>query len=228
MSVHQMGSLKVVDLTKVLDPKTESRRCGLTRFNTGGPIPDFHTIMDLTSHLGTHVECPYHHDDNWSDVQELPITTFMGRAIYVNITHMEANDKIKASDLEKACGDRIQEGDIVIIDSPLKLSPFTPASNTEEDKRLFICRETAEWFKEKKVKCVGFGDGVSIESNNEDVKAFHDVLMEVNVVFLEVLKNLEELTTDTFFMSYSPLPIKGLDSCPIRAYAIEGLAEFSK
>jgi kynurenine formamidase len=228
MSSYKMGDLRVIDLTKVLDPKTESRRCGLTRFNTGGPIPDFHTIMDLTSHLGTHVECPYHHNDDWSDVESLPITTFMGRAIYVNITHMKSNEKIKADDLEKACGDRIKEGDIVILDSPLKLAPFTPESNTGEDKRLFICRETAQWLKEKKVKCVGFGDGVSIESNNEDVKAFHDVLMEVNVVFLEVLKNLEELSTDTFFMSYSPLPIKGLDSCPIRAYAIEGLIEFSK
>lgn len=228
MSSYKMGDLRVIDLTKVLDPKTESRRCGLTRFNTGGPIPDFHTIMDLTSHLGTHVECPYHHNDDWSDVESLPITTFMGRAIYVNITHMKANEKIKADDLEKACGDRIKEGDIVILDSPLRLAPFTPASNTEEDKRLFICRDTAQWLKDKNVKCVGFGDGVSIESNNEDVKAFHDVLMEVNVVFLEVLKNLEELSTDTFFMSYTPLPIKGLDSCPIRAYAIEGLIEFSK
>lgn len=227
MNTYQIGNLRVVDLTKVLDPKTESRRCGLTRFNTGGPIPDFHTIMDLTSHLGTHVECPYHHDDNWTDVQGLPLTTFMGRAIYVNIEGCEPNHKITGADLDKACGDRIKDGDIVIIDSPMKLAPFTPATNTAEDKRLFICRETAEWFKEKKVKCVGFGDGVSIESNNEDVKAFHDVLMEVDVVFLEVLKNLEELTTDTFFMSYSPLPIIGLDSCPIRAYAIEGLAEFS-
>ncbi len=228
MSVFQLGNLRVVDLTKVLDPKTESRRCGLTRFNTGGPIPDFHTIMDITSHLGTHVECPYHHNDDWDDVQQLPITTFMGRAIYVNITHMNPNDKIKGADLERACGDRIQEGDIVILDSPMKLKPFTTASNTDEDKRLFIDRDTAEWLREKKVKCVGFGDGVSIESNNDDVCAFHDVLMEVNVVFLEVLKNLEDLTTDTFFMSYTPLPIKGLDSCPIRAYAIEGLVEFSK
>lgn len=228
MSVYKMGDLRVVDLTKVLDPKTETRRCGLTRFNTGGPIPDFHTIMDLTSHLGTHVECPYHHNDNWSDVQSLPITTFMGRGLYVNITHMQPNGKIKAADLEKACGDRIKEGDIVILDSPMKLAPFTEKSNTSDDKRLFICRETAEWLKEKKVKCVGFGDGVSIESNNEDVSAFHDVLMEIDVVFLEVLKNLEELSTDVFFMSYAALPIKGLDSCPIRAYAIEGLAEFSK
>lgn len=228
MSSYQLGNLRVVDLTKVLNPKTETRRCGLTRFNTGGPIPDFHTIMDITSHLGTHVECPYHHNDNWTDVEGLPLTTFMGRAVYVNITHMEPNAKIKGEDLEKACGGRIKEGDIVIIDSPMKLAPFTPDSNTEKDKRLFICRETAEWFRDKKVKCVGFGDGVSIESNNEDVCAFHDVLMEVNVVFLEVLKNLEELKTDVFFMSYTPLPIKGLDSCPIRAYAIEGLEEFSK
>lgn len=227
MGAYQMGNLRVVDLTKELDPKTETRRCGLTRFNTGGPIPDYHTIMDLTSHLGTHVECPYHHNDNWTDVAGLPITTFMGRAIYVNITHMKPNGKIKGADLEKACGDRIQEGDIVILDSPMKLAPFTPDTNTDKDQRLFICRETAQWLRDKRVKCVGFGDGVSIESNNEDVSAFHDVLMEVNVVFLEVLKNLEELSADTFFMSYSPLPIRGLDSCPIRAYAIEGLAGFT-
>lgn len=64
MSIYQMGNLRVIDLTKPLDPRTETRRCHLFRFNTGGPIPDYHTIMDLTSHLGTHVECPYHHDDN--------------------------------------------------------------------------------------------------------------------------------------------------------------------
>ena len=86
--VYEMGGLRIVDLTKQLDPKTETRRCHLYRFNTGGPIPDFHTIMDLTSHLGTHCECPYHHDDAWPSVAELPLTTFFGRAIYVNRTSM--------------------------------------------------------------------------------------------------------------------------------------------
>ena len=52
--------------------------------------------------------------------------------------------------------------------------------------------------------------------------------MAENIVFLEVLNNLEKLEKDVFFMSYTPLPIHGLDSCPIRAYAIEGLAEFSE
>ena len=71
-TTFELGNLKVIDLTKPLDPKTESRRCHLIRYNTGGPIPDFHTAMDLTSHLGTHCECPYHHDDNWPSVAELP------------------------------------------------------------------------------------------------------------------------------------------------------------
>ncbi len=123
---------------------------------------------------------------------------------------------------------RICEGDIVIIDSSYKLAPFTADTNTEKDQRLLINAESAQWFRDHKVKAVGFGDGVSIENCNEDVKPFHDILMAENIVFLEVLKNLEELKTDVFFMSYSPLPIKGLDSSPVRAYAIEGLTEFSE
>lgn len=217
------NGLKVIDLTKPLDPKTESRRCHLIRYNTGGPIPDFHTAMDLTSHLGTHCECPYHHDDNWPSVAELPLTTFMGRAIYVDFKDTLPHRKhISAADLDKATEGWVKEGDILIIDSSYKLDPFTPDTNTDKDQRLLVNGETAQWCVDHKIKCVGFGDGVSIENCNEDVKPFHDICMAENIVFLEVLKNLDKLSQDTFFMSYSPLPIYGLDSCPIRAYAIEG------
>ncbi len=226
-AVYKMGDLRVIDLSKILDPATETRRCKLYRFNTGGPIPDFHTNMDLMSHLGTHAECPYHHDDNWPSVAEVPLTTFMGRAIYVNI-EAEPNSHITAEMLDKYCLPLMKDDTIVIIDSPHKLPPFTPKTNTEEDKRLFVNGETAEWFLAHKAKAVGFGDGVSIENCNEDVKPFHDILLAHNIVFIEVLKNLEMLEKKVFFMSYSPLPILGLDSSPVRAYAIEGIKEFSE
>lgn len=227
-NVYDLGNgLRLIDLSKKLDPATETRRCHLFRFNTGGPIPDFHTIVDITSHLGTHCECPYHHDDNWPGVMELPLTIFLGRAVYVDFKETVApNAHITAADLDREAKN-VKEGDIVIIDSSYRLEPFTKDTNTEKDKRLFVNAETANWFKEHKVKCVGFGDGVSIENCNEDVKPFHDILLAENIVFLEVLKNLEELKQNIFFMSYSPLPIKGLDSSPVRAYAIEGLKEFS-
>ena len=224
---YEMNGLRVVDLTKGLDPKTESRRCHLYRFNTGGPIPDYHTIMDLTSHLGTHCECPYHHDDAWPSVAELPLTTFLGRAIYVNI-EAEPNSYITPELLDKFCAPIMKEGDIVIIDSPHRIPPFTPLTNTEKDKRLLVNGDTAAWFRDHGAKCIGFGDGVSIENRNEDVKPFHDILLAENIVFLEVLKNLDELKSRVFFMSYAPLPIMGLDSCPVRAYAIEGLPGFTE
>jgi arylformamidase len=227
MGVYQMGKLRIIDLSKSIDPATETRRCKLLRFNTGGRIPDFHTHMDLMSHLGTHVECPYHHHNDWPDVQGLPLTSFLGRAIYVIINHLQPNSHIMPADMEKASGGKIRKDDIVIIDSPYRIEPFTEKTNTDEDKRLFIGLDVAQWFAEKEVKCVGFGDGVSIENSNEDVCAFHDVLMVRNIVFLEVLKNLDKLEKEIFFMSYTPLPIKGLDSSPVHAYAIEGLEEFS-
>lgn len=223
MCVYQLGKLRIVDLTKVLDPAVEDRRCHMYRFNTGGPIPDYHTIMDLTSHLGTHVECPYHHRDDWPDVADMPLTAFMGRALYVKFTDMKPNSHIGAEDLERACGQYIREGDTVILDSPYELTPFTEKTNTEEDKRLFIGEESAMWLRDKKVKSVGFGDGVSIENCNEDVCAFHDILMECGITFIEVLKNLNQLRQKVFFISFVPLPIRGLDSCPVRVYAIEGM-----
>ena len=187
--VYEMDGLRVVDLTKTLDPKTEMRRCWLWRYNTGGPIPDYHTIMDLTSHLGTHCECPYHHDDSWPSVAEMPLTSFLGRALYV-VLDLPTNHQITGEDLERAIGDRVQEGDVVLLDSPHKLPPFTPATNGPDDHRLVVGENSAKWFAAKKVKCVGFGDGVSIEDCQENVKPFHDILMAQNIVFLEVLKNL--------------------------------------
>lgn len=224
MCVYEMGKLRIVDLTKELNPAAEDRRCHLFRFNTGGPIPDYHTLMDLTSHLGTHCECPYHHNDEWPSVAELPLTNFMGRGVYLDFgKSVEPRTHITAEDLNRVSNGRVQEGDVVILDSAYKILPFTPKTNTEEDKRLLINEESALWFRDKKVKCVGFGDGVSVESCNADVKPFHDILMAENITFLEVLKNLDQLKTDIFFISFAPMPILGLDSCPVRAYAIEGL-----
>jgi len=223
--VGEIGGLRVVDLTKVLDPRSESRRCRLWRFNTGGSIPDFHTLMDLTSHLGTHCECPYHHDETWPSVAELPLTNFLGRGVYVTLDLPERS-QITGADLEKALGDRVRPGDTVILDSPHKLPPFTPASNGPDDHRLVVSEDSARWFAARQVKCVGFGDGVSIEDSEANVKPFHDILMAQNITFLEVLKNLDQLSSDTFFISFAPLPILGLDSCPVRVYAIEGLPGF--
>lgn len=226
MSNYSIGNLRVVDLTKYVDPAIETRRCTLYRFNTGGAIPDFHTNMDLMSHLGTHCECPYHHNENWPDVSALPINSFMGRGVYVVLKDAEPCSYITPKQLDKCCGSKVKEGDVLILDSLFKIPAFTSLTNTEVDKRLKVNGEVAQWMVDHKIKCVGFGSGVSIESSNEDVKPFHDICMAENITFLEVLVNLEDLHDDVFFISFAPMYIKGLDSCPVRVYAIEGMKDF--
>lgn len=225
--VYDLNGLRVVDLTKYIDPEAETRRCKLYRFNTGGPIPDFHTNVDIMTHLGTHCECPYHHFEDGASVADLPLTSFIGRGIYYEFKNLEPLSHISYSDLDNALAGKVKDGDVVILDSIYKLPPFTPETNGPNDKRLLVNGDTAKWFVDHKCKCVGFGDGVSIENCNEDVKPFHDICMAENITFLEVLKNLDQLKSDEFFISFAPMYIKGLDSCPVRVYAIEGFKEIN-
>ena len=73
---------------------------------------------------------------------------------------------------------------------------------------------------------MGFGDGVAIERSVKDAYAVHEVLMPHDIMFLEVMQNIEELSSDIFLIIYQPMPIKGLDSCCVRAVAIEGVPGF--
>ena len=109
-----------------------------------------------------------------------------------------------------------------------KRQPFTSLTGGPTDHRLQVGADCAQWLADHKVQCVGFGDGVAIEGDVANVKPFHDILMAQNCTFLEVLQNLDQLKSDTFFISYTPMPIIGLDSCPVRVYAIEGLPGFTR
>ncbi|MCG3769946.1 MAG: hypothetical protein JW384_01077 [Nitrosomonadaceae bacterium] len=47
-----------------------------------------------------------------------------------------------------------------------------------------------------------------------------------DILFLEVLKNLELLKAEVFLIVYLPLPIRGLDASPVNIMAIEGIPGF--
>ena len=225
MNEFMVNGYKVIDLSKPIIPGQEKRRLQLRRYKSM-PMGDFHTEIDTMSHLGTHVESPYHFSDNLKDILELPITTYLGRCVLLNLTTATPGEVILPKHLQDADNGTIREKDIVILDSPWKLEPFSDKTNTDADRRPYLSADTAIWLREKKVKAVGMGDGVSIEKSYDDVYAFHEILMSVDIVFIEVLKNLESLSSKVFFITFSALPISGLESCPVRAVAIEGIPEF--
>jgi arylformamidase len=218
-----LGPYRVVDLSKKLYSAREKRRLDLRRYLVP-EAGDYHTEMDLMSHLGTHVESPYHHKDDWPDVLQLPVTNFMGRGVLLHLADIAPRAPIRDPDLDRADRGRVRPDDIVILTSPYHCEPF---SNNPNDQRPNLGPEAADWFATKDVRGVGFGDSIAIENNPKDSLVFHSVLMAKNVIFVEVMENLDQLRDDIFLIMLLPLPIAGLDSCPVRAIALEGVPGFS-
>ena len=223
--VGRVGPYRTVQLSKIIDPLTERRRCVLRRkpVNVNGVV-DYHTEMDLITHLGTHVEAPYHHGTLTKDVTDLPADHFIGRGVLLKLATCEPNALITRADLDLADRGRVRRGDVLILDSRFHSEPFV---DNPQDQRPHLSREAAAWFLAKGVKAVGFGDGICIEKNVEHCVACHDIMLGHDILFLEVLKNIDLLQADIFLISYLPLPIKGLDASPVNILALEGVPGFS-
>ena len=228
---EMLGDYRVVDLTKKLYPGQEKRRLEIRRFLVEMTTTvAYHSEMDLTSHLGTHVEAPYHQQDGWPDVLQLPTTAFIGRGVILHLDEIRPCAIISVENLEQADQDRLRAGDVAILTSPYHCEPF---SLRQDDQRPHVGAESARWLADKNVKAVGFGDSIAIGDSvtvrNAEVEsfAFHEILMAQNVTFIEVMENLDELRDDIFLITFLPLPIAGLDSCPVRVVALEGVPGFS-
>jgi arylformamidase len=223
MSGHILNGYRIIDLSLHVDPATTTRLCEVERFYQES-TKDYHSKVTVASHLGTHIETPYHYDDNWKDIVDLPVTAFVGRGVKLEL-ECEPVAEITKEMLDKADNGLVQEGDVIVLSSPYHCVPF---SNDPNDQRPFLGRESGQWFAEKKVKCVAFGDAVAIEHSVKDACDIHEEVMPNDITFLEVMQNIEMLKDDVFFISFTPMPIKTLDSCCVRAYAIEGLPGFTK
>ena len=222
--IEKLGNYRIVDLTKKIIPGQMGRRCEI-RINHSDRTDDYNCDIDIMSHLGTHVEAPRHWDLGWKDVSDLPASSYMGRCVMLNINDIEPAGKITADHMDKADHGRVHKGDIVFVDTPYHLPPF---SYPEKEIRPYVNAEMGQWLVEKGVKCIGFADSVDIETNVAEFKEFHAVTMAHDICFIEVMENFDELQQDVFFLAAAPLPFKGLDSCPVRAIAIEGIPGFDQ
>ena len=223
--VGHVGPYRIVNLSKVIDPHTESRRCELRRHMTVVQgVNDWHTDVDIMSHLGTHVEAPSHHRDFTKDVMGLAPDHYMGRGVLLRLESCEPRAMITRADLDAADRGRVRAGDVLILDSRCHAEPFAQDPN---DQRPQLTRESAQWFLEKRVKAVGFGNGIAIENNAEHCNACHDIMLGNDILFIEVMKNIDKLEQEVFLIIYMPLPIRGLDSSPVNVIAIEGIPGFT-
>ncbi len=204
---------RIVDLSyEVIPPGNEERPFEIEK----GYLADRAYKHDVKthSHVGTHVEAPAHFFDGGKDTTELPLTSYMGRAILLDVEDVEKNPEITPEFLEEAIGDLIRDGDIVICrnsDQVSKASGNLPS----------LTPEAARWLRERKIKMLGIDSFFQLGKDIPAGRALHDILMSQDVTLIEWLDHLEELRRREFFFMALPYRVRVMDSSWARAIAIE-------
>jgi arylformamidase len=214
---------KVYDLTYHLYPEREQRRLKLipTRTLETSYVNEF--AMELHTHIGTHIEGPYHCLEDGKKLDELPPDIFIGKASVVDLTWKQERE-ITKQDLEKAA-DHLQEGDIVLLKTGYdqKFSGDELQSEEYMEKSPFLSDDAVEWLLLKGIKNMGI-DFWSIEEYPIDPEVGeprHIRLFERDIPFIHSLVNLVQINAERVFFIGLPLLISGLDSSPVRAVAFE-------
>ena len=162
---------------------------------------------DLTvmSHVGTHIETPSHAQfGEGMTVGDYPAETFVGEAVLAEVTHQAPRGSITVEDLEQATQGELREGDILII-----WGRYAP------EDRPAISLAAAEWIIDHGVKLLGFD---SVDGIDDDA---HDLILGSNIPMLEEIVNLDQVRGRRVFLVALPLPVFGIDACPVRAVILE-------
>jgi len=216
---------KIYDLTYHLYPEHEQRRLKLipTRTHETSYVNEF--AMEIHTHIGTHIEGPYHCLEDGKKLDELPLNTFVGDAAIIDLTWKEErNRKITKEDLEEA-GSHLRDGDIVLLKTGYdqKFSGEEMQSEKYMARSPYLSDEAIGWLLEKGIKNMGI-DFWSIEEYPIDPEVGeprHIRLFERDIPFIHSLVNLVEVDAMRVFFIALPMLIRGLDSSPVRAIAIE-------
>ncbi|MBQ8306676.1 MAG: cyclase family protein [Blautia sp.] len=175
-------------------------------------------ILKLNTHTATHLDAPFHFFADMKTIDQMPLELFVGEAVIVNLTGVEACHAIGPADLEPY-SEKIGKDSIVLFCTGW--SKKRGFSKEYYNDWPYLSGEGAEWLLDKGVKGVGI-DGMSMGGWYEGTgRPCHEVLLSHEVWLLEELDFPDEvLKYETVELHAVPLKLLGCGGSPCRAYAI--------
>ncbi len=178
------------------------------------------TNLHLYSHAGTHMDAPLHFVDGGRTIDHLDLSRCIGPALVVDLSYMEPNGIISVEDLAPAA-EKIGPG------TRLLLRTDWDSHADLDDYRSHMPRVSARlaaWLVEKGIVLLGL-ETPSVASlrpeNRAELTEVHQILLRAEVVIVESLADLRDLSQETVHFTALPLKIHGCDGSPTRAVAIE-------
>jgi arylformamidase len=170
------------------------------------------TDLQLSTHLGTHIDVPRHVFGHGKSLDEFPLASFVGPGVVIDVRR-DRPTEITAEDLELA-GAAIRAGDIVL------LATGWSSRYRNEDYVLhpYLSVPAAEWLKKRGVKMVG------IDTLSPDMPdrlrppgygmPAHRVLLGSDILVVENVGDLGNVVGARLYVSAVPILIPGADGAP--------------
>lgn len=174
-------------------------------------------MLFLSSHLGTHMDAPYHFIQDGLRIHQIPLSVLVGRATLLDM-HKDANEYIQRDDIirwqKENC--TIPHGSPVIFRTGWQTHINDDYYFTENPG---LSKDAAEYLASISVPLVGV-DSPSIDAGLDTTFPAHHILARAGTINVENLAHLDKIPDVQF--RYMILPLKILDSTasPVRAVAI--------
>lgn len=173
-------------------------------------------------HAGTHVDAPSHMVRGGDDIHDLPLGLFIGPAVVADIRHRVPKGGITADDMEKSVGDRVQNGDRVLLRTDINDARFDGSKEWMESAP-YLSDSVIAWFSDNGITIVGFdfyhgGKQPGEDSKNSTSRKLH----ELGILTMPALKNLGAIRQPRVTLIALPLKMINVEASPVRAIVLEG------
>lgn len=213
---------KIVDLTRLLQSGGEPFTFDIKTYSVEELLPQFHRQPDdwyilqewkLSSHLGTHVEAPYHHMQGGTDIAGLDPRLLIGAAVVLDCSGRKPDDAITVDDVQRL-GCEIRPGDIVLF-----YTGYDRDYGKAEYGRPYLSGELVDYLVNVPISCVGI-DASGVEKYRAESQPNHLAFFAAGIPIIEELTNLGEIAGHRVTFAGLPLRVQGADASPIRAIAL--------
>jgi len=176
------------------------------------------TTLSLYSHCGTHMDAPRHFLSDGATLDQQDLSVCVGDAIVINLAPAAPKQLISVADLGTHA-ESISVGSRLLFRTDWHKRYGTPEYRNELPR---ISMELADWLVDRRVAMIGVEPPSVADVNNAvELTAVHQTLFRGNVLIVEGLANLDQLTRTSVEFIALPMKVGGGDGSPVRAIAIE-------
>ncbi|KAJ6491660.1 putative cyclase [Mycena vitilis] len=213
--------MDVVDLSHIMKPgmqiypgdPTFSCTCATSVEKDGYSVRS----LSMGSHTGTHVDAPSHFFAEGKSIEQIPLHTFIGRTLVIDLTNKGPREAINWVDDLAPHAPQMGHGVILLLRTGWSQYWCT-------DKYLehpFLERTAAEHIIATGVQVVGVDTLSPDETRLDGTGSFgaHEVILGAGGIIVENLTNLHALDGANYIVNLVPLNIDGSDGSPVRAFA---------